>query len=95
MSIRGVATRVRPSRLSSWSPGCPTTYVEVGTFPIREALPLRSLRLRGTLLAQARGAAHSSRGKVDAMKYGLAWLVGVPFSLVFLWFVLNQVGCGF
>jgi hypothetical protein len=33
--------------------------------------------------------------EVVTMKYGLAWLVGVPFSLVFLWFVLNQVGCGF
>jgi hypothetical protein len=32
--------------------------------------------------------------KDDAMKYGLAWLVGVPFSLVFLWFVMNQVACG-
>ncbi len=28
------------------------------------------------------------------MKYGVAWLLGVPFSLVALWFVLNQVGCG-
>jgi hypothetical protein len=28
------------------------------------------------------------------MKYGLAWLLGVPFSLVFLWFLMNQVGCG-
>lgn len=29
------------------------------------------------------------------MKYGIAWLVGVPTSLIVLWFVLNQVGCGF
>ncbi len=28
------------------------------------------------------------------MKYGVAWLLGVPFSLVAVWFVLNQVGCG-
>lgn len=28
------------------------------------------------------------------MKYGVAWLLGVPFSLVALWFVANQVGCG-
>jgi hypothetical protein len=28
------------------------------------------------------------------MKYGLAWLLGVPFFLVFLWFLMNQVGCG-
>ncbi len=28
------------------------------------------------------------------MKYGLAWLVGVPGSIVVLWFVANQVGCG-
>jgi hypothetical protein len=29
------------------------------------------------------------------MKYGIAWLVGVPTSLILLWFVANQVGCGF
>jgi hypothetical protein len=29
------------------------------------------------------------------MKYGVAWLLGVPFSLVALWFVANQMGCGF
>lgn len=28
------------------------------------------------------------------MKYGVAWLLGVPFSLIALWFAANQVGCG-
>lgn len=28
------------------------------------------------------------------MKYGIAWLLGVPFSLIVLWFLANQVGCG-
>lgn len=28
------------------------------------------------------------------MKYGVAWLLGVPFSIVALWFVANQIGCG-
>lgn len=28
------------------------------------------------------------------MKYGIAWLLGVPGSLVVLWFVANQMGCG-
>lgn len=28
------------------------------------------------------------------MKYGIAWLMGVPFSLIVLWFAANQVGCG-
>jgi hypothetical protein len=28
------------------------------------------------------------------MKYGIAWLLGVPVSLVALWFVANQMGCG-
>lgn len=28
------------------------------------------------------------------MKYGIAWLLGIPFSLVALWFVANQAGCG-
>jgi hypothetical protein len=29
------------------------------------------------------------------MKYGVAWLLGVPFSVIVLWFVANQMGCGF
>lgn len=28
------------------------------------------------------------------MKYGVAWLLGVPGSIVALWFVANQMGCG-
>jgi hypothetical protein len=28
------------------------------------------------------------------MKYGIAWLMGVPFSLIVLWFLANQAGCG-
>lgn len=28
------------------------------------------------------------------MKYGIAWLLGVPFSLVAVWFLANQAGCG-
>jgi hypothetical protein len=28
------------------------------------------------------------------MKYGIAWLVGVPFSVIVLWFAANQMGCG-
>ena len=29
------------------------------------------------------------------MKYGVAWLLGVPFSLIVVWFIANQMGCGF
>ena len=29
------------------------------------------------------------------MKYGVAWLLGVPLSLIILWFLANQMGCGF
>ena len=29
------------------------------------------------------------------MKYGVAWLLGVPVSLIGLWFIVNQMGCGF
>ena len=29
------------------------------------------------------------------MKYGVAWMLGVPVSLIALWFVVNQMGCGF
>jgi len=27
------------------------------------------------------------------VKYGVAWLLGVPFSLIALWFLANQAGC--
>lgn len=29
------------------------------------------------------------------MKYGVAWMLGVPTSLILLWFLANQMGCGF
>lgn len=28
------------------------------------------------------------------MKYGLAWLVGIPLPLIALWFFASQAGCG-
>jgi hypothetical protein len=28
------------------------------------------------------------------MKYGIAWLLGVPGSIIILWFLANQMGCG-
>jgi hypothetical protein len=28
------------------------------------------------------------------MRYLVAWLLGVPFGIVVLWFVASQVGCG-
>jgi hypothetical protein len=28
------------------------------------------------------------------MKYGIAYLLGVPFSVIVLWFFANQAGCG-
>jgi hypothetical protein len=30
----------------------------------------------------------------DDMKYGFAWLVGIPLPLIALWFFANQAGCG-
>jgi hypothetical protein len=30
----------------------------------------------------------------DEMKYGVAWLLGVPVSIIALWFVASQMGCG-
>lgn len=27
------------------------------------------------------------------MRYIAAWLLGVPFGLIVLWFLANQVGC--
>jgi hypothetical protein len=34
-------------------------------------------------------------GRELRMKYGVAWLLGVPVSIIALWFVANQMGCGF
>jgi hypothetical protein len=31
----------------------------------------------------------------ESMKYGIAWLLGVPTSIIVLWFLANQMGCGF
>jgi hypothetical protein len=28
------------------------------------------------------------------MRYIAAWLLGVPFGLVVLWFLASQIGCG-
>lgn len=28
------------------------------------------------------------------MRYMAAWLLGVPFGIVVLWFLANQIGCG-
>jgi len=28
------------------------------------------------------------------VKYGLAWLIGVPIPIVLIWFFANQAGCG-
>jgi hypothetical protein len=27
------------------------------------------------------------------MRYIVAWMLGVPFGLIVLWFLANQVGC--
>jgi hypothetical protein len=46
-------------------------------------------RYRGTALAQR------PLRRVENMKYGVAWLLGVPTSLIALGFIANQMGCGF
>jgi hypothetical protein len=28
------------------------------------------------------------------VKYGLAWLIGIPIPLIVVWFFANQAGCG-
>jgi hypothetical protein len=30
----------------------------------------------------------------ERMKYGVAWLLGVPVSIIALWFVAGLMGCG-
>jgi hypothetical protein len=32
--------------------------------------------------------------KEKRMKYGVAWLLGVPVSIIALWFLAGQIGCG-
>jgi hypothetical protein len=29
------------------------------------------------------------------VKYGLAWLIGIPLPIIAVWFLANQAGCGF
>lgn len=29
------------------------------------------------------------------MKYGLAWLVGIPLPIIALWFFFSHSGCGY
>jgi hypothetical protein len=39
-------------------------------------------------------AAEGKLGGETTMKYGVAWLLGVPVSIIALWFIANQMGCG-
>jgi len=48
-----------------------------------------TLQLLGMRIALA------EREEITVMKYGAAWLLGVPVSIIALWFVVNQMGCGF
>jgi hypothetical protein len=32
--------------------------------------------------------------RMRGLKYLVAWLLGVPFSIIVLWFLANQAGCG-
>jgi len=49
---------------------------------------------RGELRNDGNGTSLAFRCKGGTMKYGVAWLLGVPFSLIVLWFLANQMGCG-
>jgi hypothetical protein len=33
------------------------------------------------------------RERESIMRYIAAWLLGVPFGIIVLWFLANQVGC--
>jgi heme/copper-type cytochrome/quinol oxidase subunit 4 len=37
--------------------------------------------------------AHSS-AEVDYMRYIVAWMLGVPFSVIAVWYVLGHAACG-
>lgn len=28
------------------------------------------------------------------MKYGIAWVIGIPLPLIAIWFIAIQMGCG-
>jgi hypothetical protein len=49
----------------------------------------------GAFLARTPGARHTCARAEEQMKYGIAWLLGVPTSIIVLWFLANQMGCGF
>jgi hypothetical protein len=47
-------------------------------------------------LARARSGAtlaHAS-AEVDDMRYIVAWMLGVPFSVIAVWYVLGHAACG-
>lgn len=57
-------------------------------FTLRRVTPvIKSIRN-----ARPMGDLYPHRGD-QKMKYLGAWLVGVPTSLILLWFVMNQTGC--
>ena len=35
------------------------------------------------------------KNEEGAIGYIAAWLLGVPVSIIGLWFIANQMGCGF
>jgi hypothetical protein len=37
--------------------------------------------------------AHAS-AEVDDMRYIVAWMLGVPFSVIAVWYVLGHAACG-
>ena len=45
-------------------------------------------RLAGSLLARA------GREGDSAMRYIVAWLLGVPLSVIALWYVVGHTACG-
>jgi hypothetical protein len=36
----------------------------------------------------------NSPSEVDAMRYIVAWMLGVPFSVIVLWYVVGHAACG-
>jgi hypothetical protein len=48
---------------------------------------------RGLQLAAVHWGTAESNCGANEMKYVVAWLLGVPLSLIVIWFAANQIGC--
>jgi hypothetical protein len=59
-----------------------------------ETIRLLSGARRGTDVAFITPVVRQFVLKVAGMRYLVAWILGVPFGLIVLWFVVGHMACG-